>query len=110
MPHTDPEITRAALSRDALLVLDDAQGVAVAVDAGMIWLTLQHDTRDIFVGAGERFRIDRPGRTVIMAHEPASLRLMRPAGFRALRAAAAAIARALRRVPARSRRAAVPYY
>jgi hypothetical protein len=110
MPHTDPDITRAALSRNALLVLEDAQGVAVAVDAGVIWLTLHNDTRDIFVNAGERFRIDRPGRTVIMAHEPASLRLIRPVRFRILRAIGAAIARTLRRTLQAPARRTVPYY
>ena len=114
MPHTDPDVTRAALSRDALLVLDDAQGTAVAVDAGVIWLTLHHDTRDVFVRAGERFCIDRPGRTVIMAHEPATLRLLRPGRWRALRTLAGlrarAIDRALQRATEALARRTVPYY
>src|SRR5512140_2583470 len=113
MPHTDPEITRTRLSRNALLVLDDAQGMTVAVDAGVIWLTLDSDPRDVFLRAGERFCIDRSGRTVIMAHEAASLRVLpRPssAGARMLRAIFTTLARSWRRIVEAPARRTVPYY
>jgi hypothetical protein len=88
----------SVLARDELLVLDATHGATVMLDYGVVWMTLEHDSRDIVLGAGERFRIDRPGRAVLMAQVPTSLRVITPvrlAWLRRLGAAALHVARRL---------------
>jgi Protein of unknown function (DUF2917) len=63
--------------REALL-LDNAQGAVLTVERGCLWVTLEHDPRDIILATGMRFEIDRPGRTVIAAETRSTLRLRSP--------------------------------
>jgi hypothetical protein len=51
-----------------LVTLDGARGTTLRVTRGRLWLTQEHDTRDIILEAGDVFTIDRTGRTVIEAH------------------------------------------
>ena len=98
------------LARDELVVLDDAQGVTLTLDYGVVWLTLQHDSRDVVLGAGERFRIDRPGRTVMMAHVPASVRIEIPKRYVTLRRFGNAVLRGVRRRLLDMQPRRVPYF
>jgi hypothetical protein len=50
-----------------LVTLDGARGTTLRVTRGRLWLTQEHDTRDIILEAGDVFTIDRRGRTVIEA-------------------------------------------
>ena len=61
------------LARNTLLALEGAQGLEVRVHRGAIWLTQQDDRRDIVIGTGEAFRLDREGRAVIEALQDASV-------------------------------------
>ena len=67
--------TTVRLARDGLLGIDDGRGLRLKVAAGTVWLTQQDDRRDVVLRAGECFVIDRPGRTVVQALDPAALRL-----------------------------------
>jgi hypothetical protein len=96
------------LARDELLVLDGTHGATIVLDYGVVWMTLEHDSRDIVLGAGERFRIDRPGRTVLMAQMPTSLRVITPVRFAWVRRVGAAALRLARRLLVRPRQ--VGYY
>jgi len=69
---------RAALKRRETLVLENAEGTIVAVDRGCLWLTLEHDLRDIVLTKGMRFQIDRRGRTIIAAEDDSTIRLLAP--------------------------------
>lgn len=42
-------------------------GTLVAGLAGNVWITQDDDRRDIVLGAGETFRIDRPGSAIVTA-------------------------------------------
>ncbi|MGE5339386.1 MAG: DUF2917 domain-containing protein [Gemmatimonadota bacterium] len=61
------------LERGALLRLNDVDGRNVAVCSGTVWITQDRDPRDVFVGPGETFRIDRPGLVLVQAIDDASL-------------------------------------
>ena len=72
----------AFLKARETLVLDDAQGTLIAVDRGCVWVTLEHDLRDIILARGMRFQIDRRGRTIVAAEADARLRLLSPLTLR----------------------------
>ncbi|HEX7272104.1 MAG TPA: DUF2917 domain-containing protein [Casimicrobiaceae bacterium] len=65
------------LPRRSTLVLDGARGTTIAVVRGSLWVTQEHDMRDIILEDGARFVIDRNGRTIIAAEEESRLRLRR---------------------------------
>lgn len=67
--------TTVRLARDGLLGIDDGRGLRLRVAAGTVWLTQQDDSRDVVLREGESFVIDRPGRTVVQALDPAELAL-----------------------------------
>jgi Protein of unknown function (DUF2917) len=63
--------------REALL-LDNAQGTTLWVERGSLWVTQERDSRDIILGEGMRFTIDRPGRTLVAAESASAVRLFSP--------------------------------
>ena len=67
--------TTVRLARDGLLGIDDGRGLRRRVASGAVWLTQRDDSRDVVLREGESFVIDRPGRTVVQALDPAELRL-----------------------------------
>ncbi len=71
---------RSTLRPREALLLDNAQGTVLVVEHGCLWLTLEHDSRDVILGRGMRFTIDRPGRTIVAAETPSTLRLIVPLG------------------------------
>jgi hypothetical protein len=94
------------------VLLDDAQGTTLRVARGILWITLERDTRDIVIADGESFTIDRPGRTIIEAQDRATVWVETRSGVRALAHGAARRigrwARAVAKTAARRRYA--PYY
>lgn len=66
------------LKRGAMLRLNDAAGRTVAVFKGMAWITQDRDPRDVFVAAGETFRVDRPGLVLVEAMDDTSLIVFEP--------------------------------
>lgn len=99
---------RSALQQRQSLVLADAVGTVVAVDRGAVWITQEHDPRDIVLGRGMRFEIDRPGCTIVAAEAPSVLRLLVPADWK--ERAARALQRVLARWSAWLVRRTTPYY
>src|SRR4029077_963623 len=73
---------RAVLRQRESLVLENAQGAIIAVDRGCLWITLEHDLRDIVLVKGMRFQVDRSGRTVIAAEADSTLRVLAPVTLR----------------------------
>jgi len=67
--------TTVRLAREGMLSIDDGRGLHLRVAAGAVWLTQQDDRRDVVLREGESFVIDRPGRTVVQALDPAELAL-----------------------------------
>jgi hypothetical protein len=64
-----------SLPRDGLIALRDARCTAVTALSGALWITEDGAPRDIILEAGQRAHLCRPGLTLIMALQPASLRL-----------------------------------
>ena len=75
------QVRRSILDRRQPLVLANAQGTIVAVDCGSVWITQERDPRDVVLLRGMRFEIDRPGRTIVAAETPSTLRLLVPQSF-----------------------------
>jgi hypothetical protein len=61
------------LAPDELVKLDGARGTTLRVTRGTLWLTLEHDTRDVVLEAGDTFTIDRGGLTLIEAQSSATV-------------------------------------
>jgi hypothetical protein len=61
------------LARGELIQLDGARGTRLRVTRGTLWVTLERDLRDIVLGAGDSFTIDRGGVTVIEAQGEATV-------------------------------------
>ena len=61
------------LAHRAIVSIDDAAGVDVACRQGSLWITLDNDTRDIVLEAGERFSTQEHRRAVVYAMEPSYL-------------------------------------
>lgn len=58
----------------------DAAGVQIRCQSGSIWVTLDHDTRDIVLAPGESFATPEHRRAILFALEPARVSLERPDG------------------------------
>lgn len=65
----------AELAARRTLELRNAEGVCLTCLEGMLWITLEHDTRDIVLAAGESFRVDRAGLTLVHALRPSRIRM-----------------------------------
>ena len=103
---------RAYLPRHSTLVLDDAEGTVIAVERGCLWITLEHDLRDVILVPGMRFQVDRKGRTIAAAEDDTQLRIIR-APSRAERLGGwlrRAISRAIRNAASRLAGQPAPYY
>jgi len=74
------------LDRGKLMRIEDGRGIGISVVYGSVWLTQYADADDVCIGAGESFRIDRDGPTIVSAVEPSLVALTFPgAPGRALR-------------------------
>ena len=63
------------LTKRQTLSLRDGAGVRIEARCGVVWVTQDHDVRDIVLRAGESFTLDAPGQAIVQALEPARLRL-----------------------------------
>jgi hypothetical protein len=97
------------------LEIRDGQGTTLRVTRGAVWLTMEHDTRDIVLSAGDSFVVDRPGLTLVAAQAATTLCAIAVGDVRRAgrESAAGVFAGAWRRLVAiaeRRRRGAVAYY
>jgi hypothetical protein len=68
--HTSPT---TELTRGELLRLRDKRGRGIAVISGAVWLTQDADDRDIVLGPGQSFVLDRPGLALVQALQASAL-------------------------------------
>ena len=61
------------LDHEEVIGLDRARGTTLRVTRGTLWITFEHDTRDVVLTAGDTFVIDRGGLTLIQAHGKATV-------------------------------------
>lgn len=73
------------LARRQVMSLKDAAGVRIVARAGSLWVTQDHDRRDIVLGEGESFDVVGPARVVVQALSPARIGLLPPVTARAPR-------------------------
>lgn len=73
----------AIVSRDLLLArgevmhIDAPRSVEVSVASGRVWITEESRPDDIWIAAGERVRLQGPGRAVIEAIDTACVHVER---------------------------------
>ena len=74
-------VNNSALLLDRLQTVEliDAAGTTAALDKGCVWITMDGDRRDIVLGAGESWTIERNGRTLVQAGARSEMRLSAPA-------------------------------
>ncbi|MEJ8835896.1 DUF2917 domain-containing protein [Ramlibacter sp. AN1133] len=58
-----------------LFEITDAAGVRILCTAGSLWLTLDHDPRDVVLQPGDSFEAEAPRRLLIYAFEPSTFAL-----------------------------------
>jgi hypothetical protein len=63
------------LAHQGMFSVADAAGLQMTCREGSLWITLDHDTRDIVLSAGESFLTTQHRRAIIYAIGPASLSL-----------------------------------
>jgi len=66
------------LTAGSMLRVRDGQGRAIVVFEGLVWITQDGDQRDFVLAAGESFRIDRQGLTLVEAMRNSKLLLVDP--------------------------------
>ena len=69
---------RLDLVRGNMVRIEDGRGMLVRVTSGSVWITEEGDTRDRFVSAGGRFRVESGGLTLISALAPRTIALSSP--------------------------------
>ena len=75
--NTDPtRLVRLATRR--LLEIEDSTPTRIECREGSVWITLDHDPRDIVLEAGDSFEHDGRTRALLYAFEPSAVAL-RPA-------------------------------
>jgi len=58
-----------------LFEITDPTGVRILCTAGSLWLTIDHDLRDVVLAAGDSFEADAPRAVLIYAFEPSTFAL-----------------------------------
>ena len=61
------------MAPNELIGLDGGRGTTLRVTRGTLWITFEHDTRDVVLTAGDTFMVDRGGLTLIQAHGKATV-------------------------------------
>jgi hypothetical protein len=61
------------LAPSELVRLDGARGTTLRVTRGTLWITLENDTRDIVLAAGDSYMIDRGGLTLVEAQSASTV-------------------------------------
>jgi hypothetical protein len=82
-----------ALQREASLRVEPGSRVEIACLSGVVWVTHEGDTRDLFLAHGESLVPPVRGMTIVTALEPATVRVVDCAEQRSWWTRVAAIAR-----------------
>jgi hypothetical protein len=61
-----------------ILALDDARGTTLRVSRGLVWVTQEKELRDVVLGAGDTWVVERDGLTLVGAHAATALDLVGP--------------------------------
>ncbi|MGJ7511048.1 DUF2917 domain-containing protein [Variovorax sp. GT1P44] len=69
-----PQRLSLSMPKKAIFTLPDAHDVDIECQSGSLWITLDHDRRDIVLEQGQRFRSDSHRRVLVAALEPSCVR------------------------------------
>ena len=69
--------TKLRLDPYRAVALEDARGRMVTCIAGIAWLTMEGDSRDIVLAPGESFMVERDGLTLIASQQASTVTLSR---------------------------------
>jgi len=75
-------LDQLVLARGSSLRIEDGPGIALRVRWGGVWITQEGDPRDHYLGAGESFRLDRAGSTLLTVLHRACVDATAPQGER----------------------------
>ena len=67
-----------SMARGDLIGIRGGRGALVFAESGTVWLTQDHDVRDVILEAGEWFRLDRDGMALVQAHRAATVTITAP--------------------------------
>jgi hypothetical protein len=70
--------TAVKLAEHNTISIVDGKGARIAVTEGSVWITQDHDPRDVMLTAGESFVLDRNGKTIVEALRDAEVALDAP--------------------------------
>jgi Protein of unknown function (DUF2917) len=76
--NVDPVRAPTSIARRGVLALSDRLGHRIECLSGCLWITQDHDPRDVVLGAGKDFTLDRPGLALVYALADARLVVLDP--------------------------------
>lgn len=69
---------RVSIRWDRPFTVSEGIGACVTARRGAVWITQDHDLRDVVLTSGESFVLDQPGPAIVQAMDKAEI-LVRPA-------------------------------
>jgi hypothetical protein len=78
MNNNDLHPVATTLRKGAIHRLPNALGQRIESLSGSLWITIDHDRRDILLNPGQGFDIDRQGTTLISALDDARFMVLNP--------------------------------
>lgn len=70
---------RVTLRWGVPLTVRDGQGACITSRRGTVWITQDHDVRDVVLTSGESFRLERPETAIVQAMDTAEVLILPPA-------------------------------
>ena len=64
------ELSSIGLTRGSVARIENGRGTVLRVETGSVWVTQDGSRKDVLLQAGESFRIERDGATVLSALGP----------------------------------------
>jgi len=86
--HYCLQLRPISLANGETIVLEDAAGVVIDATSGLLWVTVEGDSGDVFLSPGQSYCVMGRGRVVVEGATPSlnELRLHCPTAFLAARA------------------------
>lgn len=86
--HYCLQLRPISLANGETIVLEDAAGVVIDATRGLLWVTVEGDSGDVFLSPGQSYCVMGRGRVVIEGAKPSlnELRVHCPTAFLAARA------------------------
>ncbi len=77
-PGTMQPYATQQIAKNKILEVKQPLGVTIECLEGSVWITLDGDSRDVVLDAGQVFVVDRNQRTLLQALDAARVRLIEP--------------------------------